>query len=134
MELGKKYPFIIPKDIDGNVPDYYDYGYTKLDGMPKGWCNAFGEKMCDELAGVLKRCGKLDEYTIIEIKEKWGELRWYDSGGTSETDKIIEKYEEMSKTICVSCGKPATKISKGWINPWCNDCSELWQFEYFDIC
>ena len=35
---------------------------------------------------------------------------------------IINKYTELSYRTCCVCGKPATKISKGWICPYCDDC------------
>ena len=45
-----------------------------------------------------------------------------DTGGNSETDAIIDRCERDSQRICVKCGKPATRISKGWICPYCDDC------------
>ena len=36
--------------------------------------------------------------------------------------QFIAKYEDLSYKTCISCGKPATKISKGWISPYCDDC------------
>ena len=35
---------------------------------------------------------------------------------------IINKYTELSYRTCCVCGKPATKISRGWICPYCDDC------------
>ena len=59
----------------------------------------------------------------MQIKEKYGSLRWYDSGGNIEIMReIIPKYEEESLHTCICCGKLATKISKGWISPYCDKC------------
>ena len=44
------------------------------------------------------------------------------TGGNSETDAVIDRCERDSQRICVKCGKPATRISKGWICPYCDDC------------
>ena len=66
---------------------------------------------------------RLKEYRIVQIKEKYGFLHWYDAGGNIEIMReIIPKYEEESLNTCICCGKLATKISKGWISPYCDKC------------
>jgi hypothetical protein len=35
---------------------------------------------------------------------------------------IINKYEKLSKTICLICGEPATKETSGFIFFVCDDC------------
>lgn len=37
---------------------------------------------------------------------------------------IIDKYTELSRNICINCGKPAKYMSKGWISPYCEDCAK----------
>ena len=98
--------------------------YTELDAMEPGWRKAFGIQMCKELKQELKKHKFLYKYRIVQIKEKWGYLHWYD-GRTQKDSKIydiIRKYEQISAKTCGVCGKPATKISKGWIYPYCDDC------------
>ena len=57
--LCKKYPFLIPYSgrkgmEDGPIEDTdYDWEYTELDFMPRGWAKAFGMQMCDELKAEL---------------------------------------------------------------------------------
>ena len=143
--LCERYPFLIPSNrfsgkriteaADGfywpwnpeEVPKY-DFEYTELDDMPDGWRVAFGEQLCEDLKQELLKAGgdALYKYRIVQIKEKWGFLHWYDNGCTERWQReILPKYEKMSKRICVCCGKPATLISTGWVSPWCNDCAEL---------
>ena len=98
--------------------------YTELDAMDSGWRKAFGIQMCKEIKQELKKHKFLYKYRIIQIKEKFGYLHWYD-GGTLKDSKIydiIRKYEQISAKTCVVCGKPATKMSTGWISPYCDDC------------
>lgn len=98
--------------------------YTELDAMDAGWRKAFGIQMCKEIKAELKKHKFLYKYRIVQIKEKWGYLHWYD-GGTPKDSKIydiIRKYEQISAKTCVVCGKPATKMSTGWISPYCDDC------------
>ena len=125
-ELIKKYPFLLPRNRwTGKVVADYDYHYTELDAMPNGWRNAFGEQMCEEIREELIKANYLDKYRISDIKEKYGFLCWYDFGCTEKMMReIIPKYTKMSKYTCIKCGKPATKVSLGWISPWCDECAE----------
>lgn len=116
--LVNKYPFLLPRNVwTGEVPDNYDYSYTELDDMPEGWRIAFGESFLEELKTALGDYAP--NYRISQIKEKWGGLRWYDFGRTEEAEKIISKYEQLSETICIVCGKPAVAMTAGWIVPVC---------------
>ena len=144
-ELCEKYPFLIPRNKwsgmriteaqnggfwpgDPEAVPEYDWEYTELDSMPDGWRIAFGEQLCEELKQELLACGgqkALDEYMVVQIKEKYGQLRWYDNGCTDRWFKeILPKYERLSEETCIHCGKPATLISAGWISPWCDDCAK----------
>lgn len=98
--------------------------YTELDAMEPGWRKAFGIQMCKEIKKELNKHKFLYKYRIFQIKEKFGALRWYDNGvpKNCKVHSILDKYEEVSSRTCGICGKPATKISKGWIYPYCDDC------------
>lgn len=96
--------------------------YTELDAMPKGWRKCFGISICKEIKASLKRHNCLKEYRITQIKEKFGGLRWYNAAAPEEVYKIIQKYEYISEKTCIVCGRPATKISTGYISPYCDDC------------
>ena len=133
-ELKTRYPFLIPRnrftdkicDGIGMTQEEYE-NWSELDDMPDGWRKAFGEQMCEEIYQALLRNGgeeAVNKYRIIQIKEKWGYLHWYDSNGNAEINDIIRKYEDISEKTCIRCGKPATKISLGWISPYCDNCAE----------
>lgn len=103
--------------------------------MPVGWRKAFGEKMCEEIMDELVAHDSVDSYRVTEIKEKYAELRWYDWNSTDKIqNEIIPKYTELSRRICIRCGEPATKISMGWISPYCDKCAEElsrdWDIEF----
>ena len=128
-ELIERYPFVAFKEYDFDTDSYHiaadeDYTSTWLDCMPRGWKKAFGEDLCRELKEALDEFQFTDKYVISQVKEKYGGLRWYDNGipkGCRAWD-VIGKYERISERTCCNCGKPATKISRGWICPWCDDC------------
>lgn len=125
--LCEKYPFLIPYDVwTGQLDKDWDYEYTWLDDMPDGWRAAFGEQMCDEILAALNLLSEnaKNEYRIIQIKEKFGELRWYSTWTSTELDNVIDKYSYISSRTCIKCGEPAEYISKGWICPWCRNCAD----------
>ncbi len=100
--------------------------YTLLDCMPIGWRKAFGMEMCKDIKqALLDNYGRkaLKAYRVIDIKEKFGGLRWYDNAAPEAVRAIIDYYEEKSYKICINCGKTAKYVSKGWISPYCEDCA-----------
>lgn len=137
-----RYPFLVPhnrwsgrpittkeKGYWPGSPDStptYNYEYTELDEMPEGWRIAFGDEMLEELREELIRCNFLDEYMIVQIKEKYGGLRWYDGGIPQDCKvwNIISKYEAISEKTCTRCGELAKWMSTGWIMPFCDDCAK----------
>ena len=124
-KLCKRYPFLILRDWKDNP--ITDYPITELDYMPDGWRRAFGIQMCEEIRKILIKGNYLNSYRIAQIKEKFGGLRWYDEGAPSsiykELQDVIDKYEDISFRTCICCGRPATKISQGWISPYCDKCA-----------
>ena len=124
------FPWLVPHNrwTDEEIEDF-DYSWTELDAMPDGWRKAFGEQMCFEIQSVLEETEDEEfEYRILQIKEKWGYLHWYDNGApkdiSNKLNTIIKKYEDLSKKTCIECGAPATKISTRWISPWCDECAK----------
>lgn len=134
-KLCKRYPFLIIRNWKNDKP--IEYPYTYLDGMPNGWRRAFGTDMCEEIRKVLIKANYLNKYRVVQVKEKYGGIRWYDNGAPSsiynELQDIIYKYEDISYRTCIWCGRPATKISLGWISPWCDNCAKRMGGKFRDI-
>ena len=42
------------------------------------------------LLGILKKANYLDKYRIVQIKEKYGSLRWYDAGVPIEISEELD--------------------------------------------
>jgi hypothetical protein len=60
-----------------------------------------------------------------QVKEKFGALRFYISGGDDTIDGMIDLAEHMSWNICEYCGSTENIIhTKGWITTLCAECSE----------
>ena len=67
---------------------------------------------------------KSDYYpvTFDQIKEKWGGLRIYHSGGDEYVYGAISMAEEMSYKICERCGCPGSPNKQGWVMTLCDKC------------
>lgn len=135
-KLCMEYPILIPRRrFWGTASEEYQYEYTELDGMPKGWRAAFGEQWAKEIQGAINELPEdiRDEIFITDLKEKYGQLRQYFSHYTDALDAVIRKYENLSERTCICCGTPATKISWGWIAPYCNKCAKKMPYKMIDI-
>ena len=65
------------------------------------------------------------EYIAVkfdQIKEKFGGLRIYFSGGDDYVEGVIRMAEEMSYKICEVCGNKGKPNKKGWIKTLCENC------------
>ena len=61
-------------------------------------------------------------YTIGQIKEKYGTLRFYMNGAEVDgSEELIEAAEEKSAKTCEVCGKPGETRSTSWISTLCDD-------------
>lgn len=96
--------------------------YTWLDEIPDGWRKAFGLDLLKDLKKALIEDNLLNEFCFSEIKEKYGALRIYGFNYGPCTNDVLDKYENLSRFICVRCGEKAEYVSQSWICPWCEDC------------
>lgn len=123
--LVDEFPFIGMHDPwTGEILEDYDYYHTWLDDIEPGWKKTFGLDLCIELKEALLKDNSLDKFQFMQIKEKFGGLRLYSSGYEENTKNALTKYEELSYYICGHCGRQATKVSTGWIYPFCDKCAE----------
>jgi len=121
--LIKKYPWLLPRNVwTDKVPDNYDYSYIDW-GWNVGWDRAFGDMFMKELGAAIEEEGIRDQFRILQLKEKYGRLECYISGGTEKIHRIIDKYSYLSENICVGCGKiNVSMINDGWYSPLCYKC------------
>lgn len=58
----------------------------------------------------------------IQVKEKFGTLRFYMSHATDEMYKLREEAELKSSETCELCGKPGHRRNTAWISTLCEEC------------
>ena len=101
----------------------YDFlkKYNYLECLPTGWVLCFGKLFCEDLAVAIDVDG-IKNYQVLQAKEKFGELRWYDNGGET-VQKVIDDYAHLSRHVCIVCGQMYVPIiDDGWVSPSCQDC------------
>ena len=59
------------------------------------------------------------QVTLDQVKEKFGTLRFYYTGGDDYISGLVTMAESMSGVTCETCGKPGTSTSGGWIKTAC---------------
>ena len=57
---------------------------------------------------------------VLQVKEKWGGLRFYVSGTTELLD-FIDEMEARSLKTCEVCGQPGKPREGGWIRTLCDE-------------
>lgn len=116
-----EYPFLIPRDIEGNRYEEFDYEYIGLE-IPVGWRKLFFQ-MCADIKPILEKEDAMDDFYFLQVKEKYNELVCYSNGATSlEVEEILQKYKYLSRYVCTKCGRPADYETRGYLASYCMDC------------
>ena len=73
---------------------------------------------------------------IVQIKEKFGGLRFYTENATDKQSAVIGFVEVLAESLCQKCGAPATLTTDK--NTWarrglCDDCNELKQHTHGEV-
>lgn len=120
--LIEEYPYLQPRRMtDGQISPDYDYQFIVGEyDLPEGWLDLF-LLMCVDIKAPLEKAGLLNEFRFLQVKEKYGGLRAYNTAGNDEVYNIIDKYEFLSQQVCTTCGKPAVAMTRGWIYPFCEE-------------
>lgn len=79
--------------------------------------------LCVRIQAYLDLHPEVEQVEAEQVKEKFGGLRFYACGGDENTDKMIEKAEQDSYTICERCGSTVgVHQTEGWITTLCSKC------------
>ena len=64
------------------------------------------------------------QVTLDQIKEKFGTLRFYYTGGDDYISGMVSLAESMSGVTCEECGNPGDRRGGGWVRTLCHPCEE----------
>ena len=121
--LCERYPKMM---VNRNLPmqeTFMCWGFECGDG----WFN-----ILDQLMGNIqhhidwknKKEEVVAQVTLDQVKEKFGTLRFYYTGGDDVIDGMVRMAESMSGVMCEECSAPAKTHGPGWIRTICEPCEE----------
>lgn len=124
--------------LTGTFPKMYRDRYEDM----RNTCMCWGFSVCDgwfdliwNLSEAIQRelnKGDLrlrEDFRVVQVKEKFGGLRFYYEGGNKVISKFIQEAEGESYKLCESCGKPGEIQKTAWIVTLCDDCFKARQDE-----
>jgi len=92
--------------------------YKEYFPVGAGW-RPLVEKLVDDIIAIDP------EVLVLQVKEKFGGLRFYVGGASDEVYALIDKAEEESFKICELCGTKDNVSTKcGWLSTLCDKCRE----------
>jgi hypothetical protein len=81
--------------------------------------------LSEKIEPLIEKDEDSDSIYVVQVKEKFGGLRFYMNTLTNEIDKLIHEAMEESFITCEDCGKPGTLRTKGWNMTLCDDCAVI---------
>ena len=121
--LFAKYKFFHPEDRSSLMMFGFDHG--------DGW-NDLITVLCEGIQSHLDGLQRMavfpeSPFEVLQVKEKFGTLRFYTNWTDSEIDKLIGEAEAKSAKTCEFCGKDGKRRGGGWVRTLCDGCDEEYQ-------
>jgi hypothetical protein len=89
----------------------------------EGWWPIL-EALCGQIQHHIdwrnKQGNVVHQVTVAQIKEKFGGLRFYYSGGDDAIDGMVRMAESWAARSCEECGAPGKSRDGGWIKTLCD--------------
>lgn len=110
----KSYPAFFPDFRGDESKTCLAFGLA----IDDGWANLF-ETLCNDIHAL-----NPSDFYWTQVKEKFGGLRAYYSGGDEQISKLVQEAEDRSYKICELCGSQneVSATGRGWIKTLCSKC------------
>ncbi len=90
----------------------------------RNWTSEWNKEHPDELKEIPEI---VTQVTLDQVKEKFGTLRFYYTGGDDYIRGLVSMAEAMSGVTCEECGNPGERHGGGWVRTLCNAHEESYQ-------
>lgn len=112
---------ILTGNLFNKYPKIFVQYICKDFSIQHGWYPLIDE-LCQKIQeNVDER--KINQIRAIQVKQKFGSLRFYVNYHDEEISKYIQEAENKSMTICTRCSNNGTmRDCDGWYDILCNDC------------
>ena len=136
-EIETRYPRVFGSGTKTDNPErsigtvYWEFGY--------GW-----DTLIENLAAAIDREIERDPtlmegdmpFRVVQMKEKFGTLRFYYDGGNDRIHGLVDMTETMSGSVCEICGSLGTLCRKGsgsWVKTLCEDCADKMGYKPMEV-
>ena len=83
------------------------------------------KRLAEIVAGDFRQLPEsIPQVTLDQVKEKFGTLRFYYSGGDDIIDGMVRMAESMTGVTCEECGNVGERRGGGWVHTYCTPCEE----------
>lgn len=83
--------------------------------IPDGWLGLLNTT-CEQLQAHIDATPGVPQLEALQVKSKFGLMRFYRQGGDAFCDGVISMSEAVSRTLCELCGNKGTQLkTRGWI-------------------
>ena len=83
------------------------------------------KRLAEIVAGDFRQVpDSIPQVTLDQVKEKFGTLRFYYSGGDDYISGMVSFAESMTGVTCESCGNIGERRGGGWVHTYCTPCEE----------
>jgi hypothetical protein len=110
--------------IVGTFPEFFHSNNFPID-CGNGWYQLIF-KLCRQIKKYLRKHPEIaKDFQVVQIKQKFGGLRFYVSASSEIISRYIHLAMHKSYNICESCGhSPAKEYGKCWIVTLCKKCGK----------
>jgi len=142
----------VNQDLDKKLCEKYPKIFKDRHGDPKQTLMCFGfecgdgwysilDALCSNIqhhidwnnqnhAKGFKQYKEVPQVVAVQIKEKFGGLRFYYDGGDDHISGMVRMAESWADRTCEECGGPGYARRGGWIKTLCDHHEEIRQEHY----
>lgn len=142
QHIREKYPLIFPNNCEMSIGDgWFDIidklcsniqGHIEHISKQRKWNTEWNERVNDpdhKWTSFVPRETRavpelVEQVVAVQVKEKFGTLRFYYTGGDDYIRGLEAMADSMSAVICEDCGKPGKLRSGGWVRTLCDGHAE----------
>ncbi len=111
------------KRMETQYPKMFSEAYGGI-AVGAGWWHII-ESLCGNIQHHLnwknKESETVPQVQVMQIKEKFGGLRFYYDGGDDEISGMVRMAESWADQTCETCGNKGERRSGGWIRTLCDE-------------
>jgi hypothetical protein len=116
---------VFVKRLEETYPNMFSQRYGGI-AVSRGWWPII-ETLCANIQSHTDWWNKnretrpvVEQVVVEQIKEKFGGLRFYYSGGDDTVAGMVRMAEAWADIACEECGAAGTRRSGGWIRTLCD--------------